>query len=120
LSAAHNKGRPQLGGARPLGHNLAALPVLLPAVIAIFGVIATSFVIRTRYRVKQSLYKSLREQRARKIETARHRALAETTAEEARRAGGESPLELTFGLISLAAALGLVLTGVVMAIGARG
>ncbi len=96
------------------------MPVLLPAVIAIFGVIAASFVIRTRYRVRQSLYTSLREQRAREIEKARHRALAGTSAEEAGRAGGESPLELTLGLISLAAALGLVLTGVVMAIGARG
>ncbi len=101
-------------------HNLAALPILLPPLVAVLGVIATAFIIRTRYRVKQSLYTSVRQQRAREILKARNRALAATTAgDDSAPARGESALEIAFGLTSLVAALGLVLMGVVMAIGAR-
>jgi hypothetical protein len=101
-----------------LGHNLAALPEVLPAVIAILGVIATTFVIRTRYRVKHSLYTSVRMTQTRQVEEARRRVLAAAAAAQGIRPAGESVLELTFGLISLVAALGLVLMGVILAIGA--
>ena len=86
----------------------------------ILGVIATTFIIRTRYRVKHSLYTSVRQQHARQIERARDRALASRATENAAVAGrAESALEVTLGLISLGAALGLVLMGVIMAIGVR-
>lgn len=112
-----------LAFAASAGHNLAALPVLLPPVIALLGVLATVFIVRTRYRVKHSLYKSVRQTRTRQIEEARRRALSaagpsgESVTVEP---GGETALEMAFGLISLAAALALVLMGVILAIGSRG
>ena len=97
---------------------------LLPGVIAVLGVIATAFVVRTRYRVKHSLYTSVRRSRARQIERARRRALANAGPGDAGTSltprDGETALEMTLGLISLAAALGLVLMGILLAIGARG
>lgn len=96
--------------------------MLLPPVIALLGVVATVLVIRTRYRVKHSLYTSVRAGQTRHIERARKRALA-AAAPGAHGVGlaaaGETALETAFGLISLAAALGLVLMGVLMAIGAQ-
>lgn len=94
------------------------MPDVLPALIALLGVIATTFVIRTRYRVKHSLYTSVRMTQTRQVEEARRRVLAAAAAAEGIRPPGETALELTFGLISLVAALGLVLMGVVLAIGA--
>jgi hypothetical protein len=123
LLPAHNATSTGLAFPLPTGHNLAALPDLLPAVIALLGLIATLFVVRTRYRVKHSLYTSVRKNRTRQIEQARSRVLTAAARSggdaAAEAAGAENALEITFGLISLAAALGLVLIGVVLAIGTR-
>ena len=99
----------------------AALPLLLPPVVAVLGIIATAFVIRTRYRVRHSLYTSVRATRTRHVEEARRRALAAAApGGKGVASAAESVVETAFGLISLAAALGLVLMGVLLAIGARG
>ena len=101
---------------------------MLGLLIAALGLVAVFAVLRTRWRVRHSLYDSLRAERQRQVEEARGRALGAGTA------AGESPprvidsqggltvrettAQVLAGHAALAVALLLVLLGVVVLVGA--
>jgi len=121
------------------------LVVWVAPLIAAIGVFATAFVLRTRRRVRASLYDSLREERQERIAQARKRAGNPAPISGPLDEGSSSPelqvvpptplpvasqalpavpapvpqrrLHAFFGYLSLAAALLTVLLGVVMLIG---
>ncbi len=120
--------------------------VWVAPLIAAIGVVATAFVLRTRSRVRASLYDSLREERQKRIAEARSRAGSPRPFTVPVDEGASAPelqavpptplpgasqdllpavpdpvpearLHAFFGYLSLAAALLTVLLGVVMLIG---
>ena len=106
----------------------ASVPVLLLGpLIAVLGVVAVAAVIRTRWRVRHSLYETLRNERHRQIEEARARALGTTPASAAEsprvvESKGslevrETPLQIVLGYIALVVALLVVLLGVIVLVG---
>lgn len=102
---------------------------MLGPLLAVLGVVAVAAVIRTRWRVRHSLYESLRMERHHQIEEARARALGETSPPAGRPSkvvdsGGalavrETPVQLILGYAALLGALMVVLFGVVVLFGAR-
>lgn len=91
------------------------------------GLLATLFVIRTRWRVKKSLYSTLRAERTAQLEAQKRRATEPHGVQGSRPPSvsqrvpddpsGESLLHAIAGYVSLSAALMTVLLGVLLAIG---
>ncbi len=118
-----------------MNHNSPALLIWVAPLISVVGVVATAIVLRTRWRVRASLYESLREERQSKIAMARVRisspalrAVAVAPAQSlaidssaAREPAGEEPsesrLHAAFGYVSLSAALLTILLGVLLLVG---
>lgn len=102
---------------------------MLGPLLAVLGLVGVVAVMRTRWRVRHSLYESLRTERQRQIEEARARALGETPAPAGRPAkvvesgGGlavrETPVQVVLGYAALLGALLAVLFGIVVLLGAH-
>jgi hypothetical protein len=110
-----------------LADNARALPLFLAPLIAVIGLLATLFVIRTRWRVKKSLYSTLRAERTAQLEAQKKRATdpsyrlrhLPTPVRAVEDGSGESLLHAVAGYVSLSAALMTVLLGVLLAIGSQ-
>ena len=87
----------------------------------------TYFVVRTRWRVKKSLYSTLRAERTAQLEAQKRRATdpqyrlrhLPTPARAAEDGSGENLFHAIAGYVSLSAALMTVLLGVLLAIGSQ-
>ena len=102
---------------------------MLGSLLAVLGVVAVAAVVRTRWRVRHSLYESLRTERQQQIEQARARALGDSAPpagrpskvveSEGALAVRETPFQVVLGYAALLGAVVIVLFGVVVLLGAR-
>ena len=116
-----------MGDGELIADNASVRLLVLGLLIAALGLVAVLAVLRTRWRVRHSLYDSLRAERHRQVEEARARALGNATP-----TGDSSPrvieskgdlkvrettAQVLAGYAALVVALLLVLLGVVVLVG---
>jgi hypothetical protein len=120
-----------------LADNAAALAILVAPLVAVLGIFATWYVIRARYKARTSLYTAMRQTHVHEIEKIRNQIQADERKREqvptrfrpavAAAAGGagtatgaaevkERLSQVIVGNLSLAAALLMVLMGVLLAV----
>jgi hypothetical protein len=95
------------------------LTIWVAPTVAALGLIATFIVVRARYREKQSLYETLRQERREQIERARQRAGEVPELPPTRAALPARPASTVAALAALVVSLVLVLLGVTLALATR-